>query len=186
MFTEARYGSVQREAIVKVRILISKCFFSSSILLGVFAAPFRSSCTCGGAPQGDVVREWRMMTKDLRAQTDRRYIRVCVCVCVCVCVFQGDLSGLSQMPSTCLESLSHPVQMHKAVRVCVWGCACVCLKIKARLVEARSRPEKGFSAVSHSGWWGQVFSGTSWRSPCWPRSQTSCLTGSSLSWGVTR
>lgn len=23
-----------------------------------------------------------MMTKDLRAQTDRRYIRVCVCVCV--------------------------------------------------------------------------------------------------------
>lgn len=60
-----------------------------------------------------------MMTKDLRAQTDRRYIRVCVCVC------QRDLSGLSQMPSTCLESLSHPVQMHKAVSVSV--CVHVCV-----------------------------------------------------------
>lgn len=84
-----------------------------------------------------------MMTKDLRAQTDRHYIYVCVSVC------QRDLSGLSQMLSTCLESLSHPVQMHKALCVCV--CVCVSLKIKACLVVAWSRPKKGFSAVSHSG-----------------------------------
>lgn len=59
-----------------------------------------------------------MMTKDLRPQTDRRYICV-LYISVCVCVCQRDLSGLSQMPSTCLESLSHPVQTHKAVYVCV-------------------------------------------------------------------
>lgn len=81
--------------------------------------------------------------KDLWAQTDRR--------CESVCVRLRDLSGLCQMPSTCLESLSHPAQMHKAVCVSVCMFVCVYLKIKACLVAAWSRPKKGFSAVSHSG-----------------------------------